>query len=284
MPPLYVAIHAFLIAGAAGCAARLAWRSRTRARLVLLGVVLLGALQAIAVLRPRALALIGWPDVFFFAELHLELSAALLASVLLAVDGGRARLRAALLGLVLAGASGVRMAQVYRPSPVQGVGYAEDGVVAQTQPGSCAAAAAATLLRCRDIEPAATETELARLCFTHARNGTHDLGLYRGLSLAARKPVHFEARTLDSLGASAPCIGFVGLERERAGPEFESLLRQYQWNPGEYHAIVIFGMIPATPAAPSPYVLVGDPSYGLERWPLVHFIALWDGSTLEIER
>ena len=39
----------------------------------------------------------------------------------------------------------------------------------------------------------------------------------------------------------------------------------------------------AVSRAQSLTIVVGDPRYGLEEWPLSHFLALWGGTTLEID-
>ena len=64
-----------------------------------------------------------------------------------------------------------------------------------------------------------------------------------------------------------------------------SLLRDTcNWREGESHAVVCFGF--ATDTRDGRLVdvaVIGDPSYGVERWSLDHFEVLWDGTTLEVE-
>jgi predicted double-glycine peptidase len=56
-----------------------------------------------------------------------------------------------------------------------------DGVVRQTTGYTCGAASCATLLRRLEIDPGATEAEMARLCMTHRWGGTTTLGMAVGL-------------------------------------------------------------------------------------------------------
>ena len=47
--------------------------------------------------------------------------------------------------------------------------------------------------------------------------------------------------------------------------------------------MVCFGFEAGRPPHEEPEVaLIGDPRFGLERWPMSHFNALWSGATLEI--
>ena len=158
----------------------------------------------------------------------------------------------------------------------------------QSETSSCAPAAAATLLRTLNVAPTVTEAELAKHCYTDPLLGTSDLGLYRGMRLSAPDHlVRFRSRDLASLKTlQQPCIVFVGLDRDRVGdPELFAFLRdKCNWTEGESHAVVCFGFgRDARDGNSWDVAVIGDPSYGVERWGLEHFAVLWDGTTLEIE-
>ncbi|MDQ7824882.1 MAG: hypothetical protein RDV48_18935 [Candidatus Eremiobacteraeota bacterium] len=154
----------------------------------------------------------------------------------------------------------------------------DEGICRQTSPVTCAAAAAATLLRHRGIE--ATESEMARLCLTGKR-GTLRLGVYRGLVLkTARTPWKIEifygnGKRLREAG-SDPSLLFLGLRRgQRADPLYS---REWGWTPGLQHSVVLFGFFGEN------RIEVGDPSYGMEQWSDEALDTLWDGVALRLVR
>ena len=94
------------------------------------------------------------------------------------------RLRRLIVGpgtLLLAGYSIV--APVLGRAPVCEPSQATGPLISQTTPYTCSAAAAASLLQLHGI--AATESEMAELCLT--RDGTHWMGVYRGLKMMTQE-------------------------------------------------------------------------------------------------
>lgn len=158
-------------------------------------------------------------------------------------------------------------------------------VVRQSADASCAAAAAATLLRTQGIAPLASESDLARLCWTHPREGTGALALWRGLSLAAgpEHRVRYAWPSLDELAGRAPCLIRVGLSDQVQDPELRRVLEEEcGWPPDEAHAVVFYGFDAGRSGEEERVALIGDPRIGFERWGITHFRALWQGLTLEI--
>ncbi|RMG16856.1 MAG: hypothetical protein D6731_05250 [Planctomycetota bacterium] len=301
MPAPYLAAHALLFLGSLGCGAWLRRRS-PRATAVSGGLLLCLGLpvQLFVLSQPRLLAaLVPWPDLFFFHDLLVHFAGFLAGAALAGAEGRGGRARAAALSLAILACAGVearRVALAPPPVPAPSGGQeparlrpGEPFVLRQSQPATCAPAAAATLLRALGLAPQATEAGLARLCFTDPLRGTHDLGLFRGLSLSA--PTHrvrFARLLLDDLLARRrPCLVFVGLSRARAKDErlFAYLRDRCNWREDEVHAVVFFGTEPSPGTAPNgpPRVVIGDPNYGVERWGLDHFSVLWDGWALLVD-
>jgi len=290
VPPGYAALHLVLGAGAVGLAAAIGW-GRPRAARATAGaiVVVLFPLQLAVVRWPGPLAnAVGWADLVFFAELYVQLAAALaVAGVLGQRPGSAARWRTGALGvaLVVLAASATRWSGG-APPRFRTAWVDDDGVVRQTDASSCAAAAAATLLRRLEVDSQASEARLAALCLTDPGAGTRDLGLFRGLRLAAPgRSVRFGRADLAGLeGREAPCILFVGLERANAPSEalFRVLWEQGGWTPGEYHAVVWLGFDRGRAREEDRVAVIADPRSGLERWGLSHFRVLWQGRYVEV--
>jgi hypothetical protein len=289
MPWLYVVIRLCLVV-AAGVGVWLICRGKPRrARAVVGGtVLLLLPLQLLLVKFPWPLAnATGWADVIFFAEIYPELAALAGTAALLAQETRGARVRTGVLTAALAGVALVALsplqaaAESFPPARVD-----PSGVVRQTRPSSCGAAAAATLLRAEGLAPQASEAELAALCLTDAQAGTRDLGLFRGLSLSAPgRPVRFSQPGLEGLRArSGAAVIFVGLSADRADPALYQVLRdECGWAVGVVHAVVCYGFEPGRPGEDVEVALIGDPRYGYERWGVTHFKALWTGQVLGFE-
>lgn len=128
----------------------------------------------------------------------------------------------------------------------------------QTTPYTCSPAAAATVLRLHGIE--ATERELAELCLT--RQGTHWLGLYRGLKVkttGTNWDVCVEPFSMDALSqhTDLPCILSVNIDTSGFDPEID---HGFLDNMG--HSVVCLQR-----NRPH-YMTVFDPSpdYGVEIW------------------
>lgn len=149
-------------------------------------------------------------------------------------------------------------------------------VCRQTNPSTCSAAAAATLLRHHGIK--ATEAEMIDLCFTR-RDGTSLGGLARGLRVKAPdKSVKMGSLTLTDLREriQKPTILIVGLTAEAAErePRYE---RQWGWAVGLRHAVVCFGF------TQDGNPIIGDPSVGREVWSERGLMDLWTGTAVWLE-
>lgn len=265
-------------------------RRRPRvARGVALGALVVGVPLQLALLRwPHVLALSGWADVVLWSELWVHLALVLGLSGTLAQPAGGARTRTAVLGAALLTVAALATTWPPLTPPALGPGRVDpQGVVRQTAGSSCAAAAAATLLRRLGVDPQASERTLAARCLTDPRRGTRDLGLYRGLRLSAPgRAVRFAHPDLAGLRALArPCLVFVGL---RPGctpdPHLYALLRdRCGWSEGELHAVVFRGFAPGGGGEEPEVALIDDPRCGFERWGRSHFAALYAGQALLLE-
>lgn len=154
----------------------------------------------------------------------------------------------------------------------------EGDVCLQTTKHTCSAASAATALRHAGV--ATTEAEMARLCLT--RQGTHWMGLYRGLSQklpsAWRIEVFDDKRleTLRPVSQDAPAILTVELPRDvPAGWEYR---QESGWLPGVSHSVVCLG-----PDGENHWRIV-DPANGLERWSTDDLLVLWQGQGMQLTR
>lgn len=247
-------------------------------------------LQVAAGRFPWVLANVSqWGDLQLLLDAWLPLALLVAVSALLAQPAGGARLRTGLLAaLLVVAALVVQLRALAAPPPLPDAGprsgAIRDGVVLQSAPSSCGAAAAATLLRALALDPAATEAELAPRCRTDPRRGTSDLGLQRGLLRSApERTVRFAWPGLDGLRARrAPCLVFVGLDEGAATtPEHRAVLRdRCGWSEGVSHAVVFYEM---SRDAEGDCVWIGDPRIGRERWPLRDFVALWGGMALVVD-
>jgi hypothetical protein len=283
MPLAFVALHLALLALAVALPVATA-RARPRVARALLGagVLVLLPLQLAVASWPELLAASGWADVLFVSEHYVALALLVATAGLLAQPAGRARARTGLLALPLVVAAVCATTLPLR-APSLDLLSAEPrlsaDVVMQSTDVSCAAAAAATLVRALGVDPTATERDLARLCLTDPARGTSDLGLYRGLSLACA-PRRVRFARLDPAQARAlgrPCLIFVGLDPARVDEPLRTELRdQAGWDEGVAHAVVLFGVDHLS-------AQIGEPKIGRERWPLRDLEALWDGRALLVE-
>ena len=153
-------------------------------------------------------------------------------------------------------------------------------VCLQTSPASCAAAAAATLLRAHGID--ATEAEMARLCLTREA-GTPNHGLYRGLKLKTdRTGWRVEVFRTDTAGLrsqdrSGPAVLLVRLD---PGPGVDRRYEQlWGWTPGVNHTVVFFGFTEG-----GEKVDMGDPAVGREHWSARDLHVLWHGEGVRLVR
>lgn len=257
--------------------------------LVLVAVLVWLPLQVAAGRFPWTIANVTqWPDLLFLLDAWLPL-ALVIAVAAVRAQPPAARVRTGVVSALLVGVALVVQLRALRdPPPLAGAGSRSSavrtGVVLQSAPSSCGAAAAATLLRALAVDPAATEADLAVRCRTDGWRGTSDLGLFRGLRLSAPgREVRFVWPGLDGLRArTTPCLVFVGLDEGAATtPEHRAVLRdQCGWSEGVSHAVVFYGL---ARDAEGDCVWIGDPRIGRERWPLRDFVALWGGMALEVD-
>jgi hypothetical protein len=151
----------------------------------------------------------------------------------------------------------------------------EGEICLQTTRSTCAAAAAATLLR--QFQIPAREQEMADLCLT--RQGTTWKGIYRGLKLkTAETPWEVEVfrASLDELrnGLQGPAI----LEVELKSDAFADIRYQTEWGwiPGTPHSVVFLGV------TEQGGFLVADPSVGREEWSREDLALLWTGEGIRL--
>lgn len=155
--------------------------------------------------------------------------------------------------------------------------YWKNGVCLQTSQSSCSAAAAATLLTAHGIP--ASETEMARLCFTRSAKGTTWLGLYRGLKLktaGTEWDVEVLQWNLAELQAGSQDASIISVRLDPhpgIDPRFE---QNWGWEPGVQHAVVLFGF------HPDGRIEMGDPSVGREFWNEHSLRELWHGDCMRL--
>lgn len=167
----------------------------------------------------------------------------------------------------------------------------KDGVCRQSSADTCSAAALVTFFRRYGIET--TEAETIQLARTRRNYGTIHLGLYRALCHKTRGRPELSPRlrklTVDQLmERNRPAVITVGLPRDLT-PQASEFGLKYNWQPGILHDVVFLGKDPDRPD----HVLIGEPDYGLESWPVdalrfLHYgyAAFVEGGTpvLEAER
>jgi len=152
-------------------------------------------------------------------------------------------------------------------------------VCRQTNPSTCSAAAAATLLKRHGITT--SEAEMIDLCFTR-KDGTSVGGLVHGLNVKAKpvgKTVKVASLKLADLKETSrlPAILIVSLRQEVADrePRYEN---QWGWVVGLSHAVVLFGFT----GEGNP--IIGDPSVGKEVWNIKGLEELWTGTAVWLEK
>lgn len=143
------------------------------------------------------------------------------------------------------------------PSCVAGQTF-RDALQFQSTPYTCSAACAVSLLQLHGID--ATETELAELCLT--RQGTHWMGLYRGLKIKTQGTpwdVVVVPLSVDSLRNNGCSPGVLSVQIDVAGFP-EEVDHGFRSDVG--HSVLYLG------ASTSESITVFDPSpdYGVEDW------------------
>jgi hypothetical protein len=144
----------------------------------------------------------------------------------------------------------------------------------QTTPHTCSPACAVSVLRLHGIE--ATENELAELCLT--REGTHWLGLYRGLMLKTEDSawtVAVEPFSESNLvrSSSTPCVLSVNVDTKCFGATADHGFRN---NVG--HSVVCLGRSGRDRVA----VFDPSPDFGVEDWDHDIFQAVTSGVVLRL--
>ena len=244
--------------------------------------------------RPEWEARLAFPGYIYVSNWHAWAMPLLCALLLSRADGVRRRVVAGL--LTLAGGACLFCADplVMRPRLHLAEGRTDaHGVCLQSSSSSCGPAAAATFVSALGIST--TEREMAELCLARAPIGVTPLGLYRGIRAKLR---HTEWRcrmarlTSREVMDRLSCLqnpfsdkrqvsqfgeGAGLLFDARIGSDASAGLRR-SWLPGIRHLAVIFGMDEHGRA------VVGDPSFGLESWPMKHFESLFEGLVIEAER
>jgi len=161
-------------------------------------------------------------------------------------------------------------------NPTSRASWTPDGVLLQSNSGSCSSCAAAMLLR--DIDVDASEGEMMKLSFTSER-GANVLGVYRALCLKTEgKPFKPEIilSTVDALLKEDkwPVQLLVHLEKDA---NVDSRYQQeWGWQPGLRHAVVLFGK------TADGRLDIGDPSVGREAWTVADLRVLWHGEGLRL--
>jgi hypothetical protein len=207
----------------------------------------------------------------------LPLFAALLAGLSCRRLRGRPPARTAAVVLLIAvGLGALIRPLVGKPPPCEDQWAGE--VCLQTTKHTCSAASAATALRRVGI--VTTEAEMAQLCLT--REGTHWMGLYRGLrrriSPAWRIEV-FDEKTLETLrGVSPDSPAILTVELPRDVPEGWKYRQESGWLPGVSHSVVCLGSI-----GHDQWKIL-DPANGVEQWSTADLLVLWQGHGMRLTR
>jgi hypothetical protein len=152
-------------------------------------------------------------------------------------------------------------------------------VCRQTNPSTCSAAAAATLLQQYGI--ATSEAEMIDLCFTR-KDGTSVGGLVHGLNVKTKpggRTAKVASLKLADLKEPSrlPAILIVSLRQEVADRELR-YENQWGWAVGLSHAVVLFGFT----GEGNP--IIGDPSVGKEVWNIKGLEELWTGTAVWLEK
>lgn len=282
MPPVNVAINIALVAAMVRIGMWCALDRRRAAAAMAASAALLVLGVAVFARPDFAVRVLPMESLLFHANLF-PLAAALFAPSVFAFARKRGqRIRMGVLCGTLFALSlwdyGNFLAPLARVGPAH---VDENGIVRQTSGDTCSAAAVATLLGRHGI--ALTEAEAVRLCHTRAGRGTTHLGTWRALNAACdrrdRRVVlrHPDVDGLLALGT--PALVTVGLPRLGASAEAKSFGRTYDWQPGVLHDVVLLGPDPERAG----HVLVGEPDFGLESWPVEHLRYLYRGYALWIE-
>ncbi len=158
----------------------------------------------------------------------------------------------------------------------------EDGVCRQSSVDTCSAAALVTYVRIFGYS--ITESEAIELARTKEKVGTIHLGLYHALKILSRlhdgpTPRVKKLPLEKLLSRNQPAIVTVGLPRRGNSEEAIAFGEKYDWRPGVLHDVVFLGLDNDREG----YVLIGEPDYGLESWPIEHLRYLYYGFAIYYE-
>ncbi|TXT30285.1 MAG: hypothetical protein FD138_2303 [Planctomycetota bacterium] len=205
------------------------------------------------------------------------LFAAILAGLTCRRLRARPRTRTTAVVLLIVVSVGALIRPLLGTAPVCEASWDGD-VCLQTTKHTCSAASAATVLR--GVGVTTSEAEMARLCLT--RQGTHWMGLYRGLSQKLSPTWRIEVfdtaklETLRQVSPQAPAILTVELPRDvPVGWEYRE---ESGWLPGISHSVVCLG-----PDGGDQW-LIADPANGRERWSTSDLLLLWQGQGMRLTR
>ena len=143
---------------------------------------------------------------------------------------------------------------------------------------TCSPASATTALRCIGIRT--SEAEMAQLCLT--RQGTHWMGLYRGLSKKLSRDWRievFDAKNLETLRQASPdAPAILTVELPRDVPTNWEYRQESGWLPGVSHSVVCLG------SDGDDSWRVVDPANGIEHWSTRDLLVLWQGHGMRLTR
>lgn len=153
-----------------------------------------------------------------------------------------------------------------------------DGICClQTTDSTCAAAAAATLLRLRGITT--NEEEMKELCLS-GFHGTTLGGMYHGIRVkadAVGMRVAVDNISCDEfLAKNEAAIVYVMLDKEMDARD-KRYSRDWGWIVGTTHAVVFLG------TADGSHVFIANPGTGLEKWHTEALKRLWQHKAVYIQ-
>lgn len=230
--------------------------SRVRGFIQLSVVVLLPLYFAFAWNRPILSQLIPWSGLIVLGN-WLPLWASFFLGCYMATESVSLTRRRLLCGFTFALIGYSLAAPRLGSAPQCEVQVDRQGLVYQTTPYTCSAACAASILRLHGIE--ASEGEMADLCLT--REGTHWMGLFRGLKLKTQGTdwtvvaIEYSEDELNAL--TGPGILAVNVDTSRFEADVD-----HGFSSHTGHSVVFLGR------SPGDGTVVFDPSpdFGMEDW------------------
>ncbi|MDQ7778802.1 MAG: cysteine peptidase family C39 domain-containing protein [Planctomycetota bacterium] len=273
-------LNFLLMAGLFALGLVLAKRSRIVTHIVGGVFVVLGFVNLALSQHPEVTTkLFPFADYVFFSDWS-GFVAAFLSSASLGLARSRGdRIRASVLSGVLLLLAVMTYAWFFTEAPaLKESRFDPHGVCLQTADTTCGPACAVTVLKKSGIET--TEKEMAELALSRKATGTRDLGLYRALKLkaaAAGLDVSFVKLNWNELQlVPKPCIIVCVYDPDTPLTTGKEL--SLSWTPEVGHTVVYFG------ADVNGRAIIGEPDWGLERWPRWAFDALWTGHAIVVHR